>query len=330
MKLAALAPLFVSTVSLAAPASVPHSYAGNLQLSPSDQVCKAARSLTRIQGDFRGASGTRTAATWEWRVGSGEAADNASGLVASSLIRVFESAPGCVDRASLTRFADARVADHQAYRFLYDPDIEALALAASVLHDSRYATAAHDAFERRYDGASGREILERWFAIKRDPTIIGYDAALAIRAGIAANDVAKAREIADATVAATRRWGERPDANGWLATSRGALLDALVQLDPARYATATQDLVHHLLLTQGSDGSWSTRNTQATAYAVLGLAREGETHATASAAAGRQWLRLTQLNRGDWATFNDLLPEPFVGDIISEVTAEAMQAVASR
>jgi hypothetical protein len=311
---------FGLSAALAAP-TLPANYADNLKQAPGDQICRGARSLSRAQGDFRG-SGGLTRATWEW--------PNAGGIIATALIRSIGSASGCNSHEAIARFADARVAEHTRGEFLYDPDIEALAAATEVLKSPAYARVAREAFEKRYEGATGREIFERWFAIHRDPTIIGYDVALAVRAGIAAGDLSKAREIADAAVSAVPRWGEGIDHNGWLATSRGALLDALTRLDPDRYLLARRDLTHHLMLTQGSDGSWSGRNTQATAYAVLGLSMSGDPYATAAADRGRTWLRLTQLSGGSWAMFNDLLPEPFVGEIFSEVTAEAILAVASR
>ena len=62
--------------------------------------------------------------------------------------------------------------------------------------------------------------------------IIGYDAALAIRAGIAAEDFGKAREIADSTVAAVQRWGERPDPNGRASKSSSA--EGVLDPDPLR------------------------------------------------------------------------------------------------
>jgi hypothetical protein len=81
------------------------------------------------------------------------------------------------------------------------------------------------------------------------------------------------------------------------------------------------------VLTASADGSWSWHTTQSTAYAVRGLARWQEPAAQAAAGRGRHWLRLTQLRDGTWSTYNDWLPEPFVGDRIPGVTAEAMLAL---
>jgi len=172
------------------------------------------------------------------------------------------------------------------------------------------------------------EILGRLLMIRGESPIVGYDAALAIRAAVAVGERAKAMEIADAAVAAVPRWGEgRQDATGFLTSARGALLEALALADPGRYRRPALDLIHHLVLSADSDGSWDRRTTQPTAYAVRGLSAWQEPAAQAAAERGRRWLRLTQLGDGTWSTYNDWLPEPFVGDRVPGVTAEAMLAL---
>lgn len=327
---AAFSALLIPAAALAMRFPLPAPYAENLRRRPADQVCKAAQALVRAQGDFRTDDGAVLLSTWEWRRGSGLAASNAAGLVAGALARSAAAAPGCATAEALTHFAEARIAEHARGDILFDPDVEALALSAGVLGQPRYRDAARAAFDRRYHGATGREIVERGFFLQRSPPILGYDAALAIRAGTATGAIAKAIEIADAALAALPRWGEGDDAQGLLTTSRGALLDALMRLDARRYAKPARDLVHHLVLGQASDGSWSARNTQATAYAVLGLMGAGDGDAAAAARRGQRWLHVTQLRDGSWARFNDLMPEPFVGDVIPTVTAEAMLALAAR
>jgi hypothetical protein len=203
-----------------------------------------------------------------------------------------------------------------------------LAKAAAISGRPELRAAAMEAFDRRYEYATGEEIVERWFGLRRHPALIGFEAAAAIRAALAVGQVDKAREVAQAAVATSPRWAEGTDVNGWLTTSRGALLEALSQL--GGFEQAAQDLMHHLVLTQGRGGSWSLRNTQATAYAVRGLFAHGDEAAQAAAQKGHRWLKLTQLQDGTWATFNDLLPEPFVGDQVHEVTAEALLALSPR
>jgi hypothetical protein len=305
-----LAAVFASSVALAEgpPAQEP--------------LCRAVKALQAAQGDFAGPNGP-SAATWEWSKGGG-AADNASGIVALAL---GQQAKRCGETSSLERYAKARVAVHASSQFLFDADVESLALAAKVTGEAGYLETARSAFDRRYSGASGREIVERWRYMGRSRELLGYDAALAIRAALAVGQEKMAGEIADAVIA-TPGWAEGKDQTGHLTTSRGALLEALSMLGGEGRAMARRDLVHHLLLTQSSDGSFATRNTQATAYAVRGLARSGDESAVSAAGRGQQWLKVTQLKDGTWATFNDRLPEPFVGDRVPEVTAEVMLALA--
>ncbi|MHB8877133.1 MAG: prenyltransferase/squalene oxidase repeat-containing protein [Myxococcaceae bacterium] len=285
------------------------------------QLCRAAKALEAGQGDFAGPSG-RSRATWEWTKGGG-AADNAAGVVALAL---GHQAKRCGVSASLARYAEARSAVHADWRFLYDPDVESLALASKVTGDPRFLSIAKEAFERRYGGASGKEIVERWRFNGRPRDLLGFDAALAIRAALAVGDQAKAKDLADAVIAS--QGFEGPDRSGFLTTSRGALLEALSMLGGAERAKVRQDLMHHLLLTQASDGSFGARNTQATAYAVRGLMRSADEAALSGAARGKQWLRTTQLRDGTWASFNDQMPEPFVGEKVPEITAEVMLAFA--
>ncbi len=300
---------------------VPPAYRQNLSTPVSAQLCRAARALVGA------ASVGEDGPTWTWQKGDALQAPNAAGVVAVALSRVGGE---CEVKGALEGYARARVAAHEGQKFLYDPEIEALALASQVLSAPRYREAALAAFLARYEGASGKEIVERWLWTRSDKHLVGYDAALAIRAGLAVGETAKAREIADAAAALAPRWSEGADPNGFLTTSRGALLEALAAVDARRYARAGADLMHHLVLTQGRGGSWSARNTQATAYAVRGLAAWQDEAGAAAAERGRRWLRLTQLQSGGWATFNDLMPEPFVGGVVHEVTAEVMLALAQR
>ena len=283
------------------------------------QTCRAARALMDAQLEEG----------WAWQRGSEKPALNASGLVASALAQTAETC-GSID--AVERFAKAALTRHEEQEFLYDPDIEALALAARLTRNPRYAEVAREAFLRRYEYANGDEIVERWFMLKRDPRLIGFEAAGAIRAALAVGETDKAVEIAQAAARTAPRWSEGWDPKGWGTTSRGAMLEALSML-PSRALTSRalaalrRDLIHHLVLTQASDGSWEHRNTQATAYAVRGLSVSGEETGITGAQLGQRWLQSTQLRDGAWATFHDHLPEPFVGEVIHEVTAEVLLAL---
>lgn len=291
-------------------------FAAELERSSREQVCRASQALVAAQ----------LPEGWAWQRGEKRVASNVSGLVASALA---DAAGTCGTRDAVVRYAEVCVQRHARGDFLYDPDVEALAKAAALTGNANYLSVAKDAFARRYEFANGEEIVERWFMIKRDRRLIGFEAAAAIRAALAVGETAKAEEIALATAKVQRRWVEGWDPRGFLTTSRGAMLEAIGMLSPSaqgKLAAFKRDLVHHLLLTQASDGSWEGRNTQSTAYAVRGLLASGDESAMASGQLGARWLRLTQLTDGSWATFNDRLPEPFVGEVVHEITAEVLLA----
>lgn len=281
-------------------------------------MCRAAHALVAAQ-----ASPAQSSA-WAWELGSRRVALNASGVVAAALVAV----PSCGGLEAADRFARARLARHRALDILYDGDVEALALVGRAQNDPAMVATAREAFRRRYEGATGEEIVARWLML-RPGTLLGYDAAQAIRAGRAVGEEAKARQIALAVLAAAPRWRSGADEHGWAVTSRGALLEALAGLAPAeQFAAACRDLAHQLVLEQSRDGSWGVHNTQATAYAVRGLLRADESYALDAAQRGRSWLARTQLTQGAWGTFHDGLGEPFVGEVVPEVTAEVLLALA--
>lgn len=281
------------------------------------------RVLEGAQGDFDSKAGPRRA-TWEWNAGGGTAAPNVAGLIASALA---EEARACGAVGALKSYAEARLAEHRAGEFLYDGDVEALAGAAAVLSDERLMSTAKEAFHRRYQGATGEEAVARWLWVRHDAALVGFDAAQAIRAALSVGERDKAVEIARAATGRRGRWLEGPGGAPFVTASRGALLEALAMLNDRRFDRAVEDLVHHLVLTQGKDGSWNVRDTQATAYAVRGLSAQKDPAGRPAAERGRAWLRRAQLRSGAWPSFHDGLPEPFTGEVIHEVTAEAMLAL---
>src|SRR4051812_24858854 len=161
----ALLVVVVAAPALGGEQPVPAQYARNLQRPLEERLCEAARALSRAQGNFRGAS-----ASWEWIAGSGQAAPNAAGLVAVALV---QSPDACGGRDALRRFAASRAAQHRAGDFLFDPDVEALALAARNLGWSEYAPVAREAFDRRYGPATGEEIVGRLMMIREGAPIAG-------------------------------------------------------------------------------------------------------------------------------------------------------------
>ncbi len=307
------------------PAVAPQ-YTANLKRSDAEAAANAARFLASAQADLAAhPGGPRIRASWAFDQNSPLAAPNAAGIVAHALVVAHGRYGDQASLAAARAWGDARLADLKADRPLFDPDIEALVALSSATGERRFRSGAAEAFERRHGGASGREIVERLFIVRRSvPGLVGFDAAATARAALAVGDEAKAAEIVAALADTLERWNVAGP-QGFHHTSRAAALEA-AQLMGATKLAGT--LTRALVSTQERDGSWGGRNTQATAYAARALTRSKAPEAAAAATRASRFLRLTQLTSGGWATFNDFLPEPFVGETIYEVSAEALLALA--
>jgi hypothetical protein len=297
----------------------------------SDSIRLGADFLLGQQGDYRveGKRG-KVRAGWEWEVGSGAAAPNASGLVAVALLDAFKVTNDPAHLAAAEAYAGrlARMLAKSPEWRPYKPDIELLGRIYAQSGDERWRAAAEDAFRRvRAVAPGGKAELQRLIGVREGSGLVGYDAALGVRAALAVGEMAWAAELLDAAIAASGlSWGRADDTHRLV--SWGALLDVAARVDRARYAKAIALLAEGLRLKQGAEGSWAQRETQATAYAVLGLQAAGDPVSRAAAQRGAAWLRRTQLRAGGWADYNDGLPEPFVGAVLSEPAAEAIQALA--
>ncbi|MGC4113168.1 MAG: hypothetical protein QM765_00505 [Myxococcales bacterium] len=300
---------------------LPQQYVERLKAPATDAMQAAAGYLAGAQKDFKDVK-----ATWPWEEKGAQAAPNAAGIVAKSLIAVYVRTSDPTVKAAAEAWGKARLADVSAARMLYDPDIEALAELGKVTGEAAYTKAAKAAFDLRHSGANGREVVERLFMVRKgNDTLVGFDAAHTIRAGIAVGEVGKAREVAQALAETEKRWN-LSDKYGFYLTSRAAVLEALVALKANLPLEAS--LRSQIIASQGKDGTWGQRNTQATAYSTRALFVSGDAKSLEAGKQGLQFLRTTQLKAGGWGTFNDYLPEPFVGESIYEVTAEVLLAVA--
>ena len=309
---------------LAAEAKVklPAQYARNAGLSDADRLQSAARFLVAAQRELKSPDGKRSlAATWPFQPKGEVAAPNASGIVARALL----SAGGPEARPAAEAWGRARLADVAADHPIFDPDVETLALLAQAGGEKAFLAGAKQAFEVRHGMANGREIVERLFLVRRGaPSLVGFDAALSARAALAVGEREKATEIVQALAATTKRW-DKADERGFDLTSRAAVLEVALTLGSDKALSGR--LCASLVAEQQKDGAWGQRNTQATAYTVRALRGCGSPEAEAAVERGRRFLRLTQLESGGWGTFNDYLPEPFVGETVYEVTAEVMLAL---
>lgn len=286
-------------------------------------LARASACLVAAQRDAHGLE-----ATWTWKRGSETVAPNSAGLVALALIRAWQVQGDAGARRAARRWGEARMADLAAWREVYDPDVEALAALARATKDARFRKAAREAFTRRWGEATPEEAFARIRQVRRgDGALLGYDVALTLRAARAVGAEDFARGLAVAALQAPALWAPDQAGRGWRTTSRAALLGAIEGLPGEALAEARARLVRRLLDAQGRDGAWAEHNTQATAYAVAALRAYPE--AQTAVERGRAWLTKTQLADGSWAAFHDGLPEPFVGDVVHEVTAEVVLALAS-
>jgi hypothetical protein len=304
--------------SLAAPtyAAAPDSRVTGASKS---SLCRAIEYLVLGQRDFQTSSGGARA-SWAWRSSDDAPALNTGGLIAHA---IATAGAGCSTGVSVERFAAARADDLQQWQLLYDGDVEALAAASR--HDPRFLEDARLAFERRYSGASGRELVERWFMVRHEPELVAFDIGQAIRAALAVGNRDKARELADAAESQWKRWAAN-DHGVFFIAAAGALLEALFLLDASRYAGAPDvaRLREALLQRQGKDGSWSHGQTQATAYAVRALSRLPDATSREAAERGRAWLECAQKSDGSWASDGRSRADD---EIIYEVVAEAALAL---
>ncbi|MDF1563940.1 MAG: hypothetical protein P1V51_12905 [Deltaproteobacteria bacterium] len=288
---------------------------------PLERATAQLASAQRDAGDLE--------ATWTWKRDGKTLAPNSAGLVALSLVRAWERSGSDAAREAALRWGDARVADLAEWRRLFDPDVEALAELGRVSGNHVYTDAARQLFERRWSGATAEEVVGRLVHVReRQQALIGYDLALVIRAARAVGEKDFAGELARQILARPVVWEAEAEGRGWATTSRAALLGALNGLPGKDLSRARGRLAADLVKAQEADGSWAHRNTQATAYAVEALTPRKE--ARSAVKKGRAWLTRTQLTDGSWAAYHDGLPEPFVGDVVHEVTAEVVLALAAR
>jgi len=210
----------------------------------------------------------------------------------------------------------------------YKPDIEFLVRMTEVGGNEKYSNVAKKWFASfMKTSPTGRDEVERVLKGRSKVTdIVGYDIALGIRAALAVEQFVYARALADAVLSQRSKWLVKPTST-FGTISRAALLDAVGSLDKKTYAKAIAGLHSELLAEQGANGAWCSNETQATAYAARALASHSDPGGRAAALRGAAWLQSTLLDRGAWAHYNDGLPEPFVGDVLSAVAAEALNAV---
>ncbi len=267
---------------------------------------------------------------WTWNARERQVAPNYGGLVAESLLAAYEQNGDAIYLEAARDYADQLLLryEQRAAELPYKPDVELLVRVTEVSGEPAYLEVAQAWFANvmRRSPHGDLEVSRILAGRGADADLVGYDIALGIRAALAVEELEYARQLADAALSRRAEWLKRPRAT-FGTISRAALLDALTELDRGRYAPHIKQLSQELLAEQGENGSWCVNETQATAYAVRALAQQKSKTMVKAAKRGGKWLSASLLSRGAWAHFNDGMPEPFVGDVISAVQAEALTAV---
>lgn len=267
---------------------------------------------------------------WAWDLDAHKASPNYGGIVAESLLSAYEQTgeqsflDSALAYAELLQKRFAKDPNARPFR----PDIEFLVRMTEVSGEPRYAKTAAAWFAvLKRQAPSGDDELQRLLLGRAEiSNLVGFDAALDIRAALAVGDLAYAQSLADAALARQSQWlGAASTPYAILA--QAALADALQMLDPKRYAAAAEKFRALLIKSQDANGAWSTNATQTTAYAIRALAQSKDARAQSAAKRSAAWLQKRLLQRGAWASYHDGLPEPFHGQVISEVHAEALNAM---
>lgn len=319
--------LSLASPSLAGSSGIASQYKTNLDQDSCRAMSRAADFLVAVQKPAKQGS-----VGWSWQVDRGPVSGNVAGLAALALLSANITSGEASYLAAARRYADGLVAgkgNWSTTNLPYKADIELLARLASATGNTGYRDAARAAFElireRSPDGA--REVSRIAHGRAKTPALLGFDVALAIRAATAVSERRYAYQLADAVLKRLADW-YRPAKNPRFSLiSVAALVGALEDLDAGHYQSRIERFRNDLVESQQPNGAWLLNETQPVAYAVMALAG-GDPAQRAAGQKGIDWLRSTMLKKGSYAAYNDFMPEPFVGLVISEVHAEALSALA--
>ena len=269
---------------------------------------------------------------WSWYQNENKARANLGGVISVALLESYKLDPQPSVWVTLNQYAthlrkiylDKKITPFKA-------DIEFLAKFAKMFNDKNAISLSKSLFERiRTISPNGRDEFKRIATARANlPQLIGYEVSLGIRAAHALNEMTYANALADATLHNNAVAIDNGN-DSYQVLSAGAFLYALSILQKKSYTKTMQHLARHLEALQGNNGSWALNDTQATAYALMGLhgaKRYIESQEIINKA--RKWLLTSQLKDGSWGTYHDGLPEPFVGESITLVQAETLRALLS-
>lgn len=314
-------------VALADSPNVASQYEAGFNQDVCQAMSRAADFLVAAQKPSK-----NTKVGWSWRVDDGPVSRNIAGLAAKALLSAHLVAKDPKYLRTARRYGDGLLVDRTKWsvdNLPYKADVEFLALLADATGEAGYGDAARDAFaliEAR--SPSGKDEVARIASGRvNTPALLGFDTALGIRAALAVSERSYAYEMADEVIRLVDDWYAPQKDLRFSILSAAALTRALSDLDTGRYSGIIRRFRKDLQSFQKPNGSWLSNETQPSAYAIMALV-DGTPSEQAMGLKGVRWLKSTMLKKGSYALYNDYMPEPFVGQVISEVNAEALEALA--
>ncbi len=308
--------------------SMSKQYQPNLEMGVCKAMTRAADFLVKVQKP-----GEDGQLGWSWVVGDGNTTANVAGLAALALLDAHQVSGRAEYLQAATRYAVGlmnRLVEYSGENLPYKADVEFLARLADATKNDGYREAARRMFDviRGKSRAGGEEVARIASGRKRAIRLLGFDVALAIRAACAVGEKRYAFDLADEVVRRMPAWYRLSTNPRFALVSAAALVDALQVLDAGHYGKLIRRFRSDLLRYQRKNGSFLFNETQPSAYAVLALMDSHRPRERRAAERGAAWLKSTMLRAGAFASYNDYMPEPFVGQVISEVHAEALSALA--
>jgi hypothetical protein len=307
--------------------SLSKQYQRNLDMDVCKAMTRAADFLVKVQKP-----GENGQLGWSWVVGAGNNSANVAGLAALALLDAHDTSGREGYLKTATRYAVGlmnRLVEYSGENLPYKADIEFLSRLADVTKNDGYRAAARKMFDfiRAKSENGGEEVTRIAHGRKRAIRLLGFDVALAIRAALAVGEKRYAFELADAVVHRMPAWYRRSKDPRYSLVSGAALAGALQILDAGNYRKLIHRFRSDLMRYQQQNGSFLINETQPSAYAVMALMDSNLSRQRRAAKRGVGWLKSTMLKKGAFASYNDYMPEPFVGQVISEVHAEALSAL---
>jgi len=321
----------IAAIALLAFTAIGAEMASQYEANKDQDVCRAMDRAAGFLVDVQ-KPGPDGSPGWSWVVDDGPVSNNVASLAALALLEAYQTSGQPLYLAAARKYGNSlmeKQAQWSADNLPYKPDVQFLARLSRTTNKSVYMNAAERAFAHVMSRSpTGSAEVDRILAgRKKTPSLLGFDVALGIQAALSVGERGYALQMADGVLKLEKRW-YTPGSNArWSLLSAAALVEALEKLDAGHFTPVIERYRRTLTAAQQPNGSWLANETQPSAYALLALA-EGSPAQRGAYQRGIDWLKTTMLKAGAYATFNDFMPEPFVGRVISEVHAEALTVLA--